>query len=119
MDGCPVCFNATSRLQLNPEFVSGTWENSLGKVIVRLLFDAVMDTSVLPDVTNLALTLNSLVRGIDTVAWDSSTALRLVSDAGIPAVAPVTIELEVEDQNLHQLAGKNVLPFGPETLPEL
>lgn len=78
-----------------------------------------MDTAVVPDVSSFELKLATVVRVVDSIFWDSDTVLRLVSASGIPAVDPVTIELLVEDDNLHQLAGKKVLPFGPETLVEL
>jgi len=84
-----------------------------------ITFDAVMDTSVLPDVDNFELKLASVIRVIDNVSWDSPTVLRFESVAGIPAVAPVTMSLLWGDTNLHQLAGEIVLPFGPVTIPEL
>lgn len=119
MVGYPAYFNATSQSQLNPEFVSGTWADVSGQVVVRLLFDAIMDTSVVPDVSSWELRLATVVRAVESIIWDSSTELRLVSVIGIPAVDPVTIELLNSDVNLHQLGGEVVLPFGPETLPEL
>jgi len=78
-----------------------------------------MDTSVLPNVNNFELKLATVIRVLDNVSWDSPTVLHFESVAGIPAVDPVTISLLWGDANLHQLAGKIVLPFGPETIPEL
>ncbi len=106
-------------MQVNPEFVSGNWEDVSSQAVVRLTFDAIMDQTVVPAVGSFDLQLNGLNRPVQGIFWDSSTVLRLVSDSGIPTVDPVTIELLVEDNMLHQLAGPNVLPFGPETIPEL
>jgi len=106
-------------LQLNPEFVSGTWDDVSGQAVIRLLFDAIMDDSVVPAVGSWVLKLDGVIRPVQGIFWDDHHTLRLVSDPGISAVDPVTIELTVEDDNLHALAGKNVLPFGPETMVAL
>lgn len=78
-----------------------------------------MDTAVVPAVGSWDLENNGVDRAIDSIFWDSPTVLRLVSAVGAVGVNPVTIELLVEDANLHRLGGGNVLPFGPETLVEL
>ncbi len=78
-----------------------------------------MDTSIVPAVGSFELILDALPRAVESISWDDPTTLRLVSVTGIPAVEPVTIELLVEDPLLHALAGRPVLPFGPETLPML
>ena len=119
MDEFRPSFRATPKSQLNPEFVSGTWVDVSGQVVIRLLFDAVMHTAHVPLVASFDLKLDGVDRPIQGIFWDSPSVLRLVSDPGVPVVEPTTIELTVEDSDLHQLDGPNVLPFGPETLPEL
>lgn len=119
MDVCPISFSARVPLQLNPEFVSGNWTAPAGTTQVFLTFDANMDLSVTPATASFELTLDGVTRGVNTATWISPRVLFLDSVAGIPPVDPVTIELLVEDNDLHALAGNNVLPFGPETIPEL
>ncbi len=87
--------------------------------MVRLLFDATMDTSVIPAVGSFALIVEAVPRAVESISYDDPTTLRLVSETAIPAVDPVTLELLVEDPLLHALGGRPVLPFGPETLPVL
>lgn len=118
MDDCPSSFGCKLPLQPNPEFSSGFWAADTGHTDVLITFDSVMSTGVLPAVGNFTLKLAGVTRLVDTVEWNTPTELRLNSATGIPAVDPVTIELTLEDPGLHALGGKNVLPFGPETVPE-
>lgn len=78
-----------------------------------------MDTSVVPDAVSFEVKLNGVVRAVDLRSWESSNVLLLTTVGGIAAADPVTVELLVEDINLHRCGGANVLPFGPETLVEV
>ena len=119
MDGCPISFETQIPLQLNPEFDSGVWENQAGATNVTLMFDATMDTTVLPSPGSFELELDGVIRAIDSFAWSASNVLVVTSVVGIPAVDPVKITLLAEDDNLHALSGRNVLPFGPVAIPEV
>ena len=119
MDGCPITFLASPLLQLNPEFSSGTWDQQALSLEVMLTFDAVMDTSVVPAIVSWEVIKNSITIVPDVITWVGQE-LRLFFNVIAPSPgANPTVELLVEDSNLHALAGQNVLPFGPETVPEL
>ena len=87
-------------------------------MLVDIVFDAIMDTSVLPADASWQIEADAggLVEVV--ISWLDSSTLRISNflPAGPPTV--ITAELLVEDANLHALAGKNVLPFGPKTIPE-
>lgn len=119
MDVCPISFVTRVPLQPNPEFVSGTWTDAAGKIQCDILFDAVMDQGVTPANASWELEINSTPRAVESSVWLSASVLRVTSVSGAVGLDPVTLELIVEDSNLHALGGNNVLPFGPETIPEL
>lgn len=73
-----------------------------------------MDTLVTPANTSWAMEIDSIPRPVTAQSWDDDTHIRLQSDSGAAPSVDVTIELLVEDDMLHALAGRNVLPFGPE-----
>ena len=76
-----------------------------------------MDTSIVPANTSWTLMVDSGARLVESQSWDDSTHLRLESDAGSQPAIDVTIELNTEHPLLHALAGRTVLPFGPEIVP--
>ncbi len=76
-----------------------------------------MDQTVTPPNASWALEIDSIPRAVTAQSWDDATHIRLQSDSGAAPTVDVTIELLVEDDMLHALAGRNVLPFGPETVP--
>ena len=84
---------------------------------IVLQFDATMDTSIVPAASSFEIKIDSIVRGTDTRTWDDATHLRVATAPGPQPIVDLTIELLVEDPLLHALAGKPVLPFGPETIP--
>ena len=117
MDDCPISFGRSPRSRLNPSFVSGTWVDIPSQVEIRAVFSANMDTSVTPANGSWDVELNGIDRAVDTQSWEDNRTLLLTTVGGIPGSDPVTLELLVEDEDLHRLGGASVLPFGPETIP--
>ena len=104
-------------MQLNPEFSSGSWIHDSPQLFVDITFDAVMDTSVLPADASWQVEADSVGLSETVLTWLDSSTLRILNFLPSPPTTSVTVELLVEDSNLHALAGRNVLPFGPETIP--
>ncbi len=77
-----------------------------------------MDTNVVPDVLSWEFKVDSVIRAVQSQVWASSTTLAVTLVNGAIPLVDVTVRLTMEDEDLHQLGGSSVLPFGPETIPE-
>lgn len=82
----------------------------------RINFGADMDTSVVPANASWEFKVDSVVRAVTDQVWITTKQLRVNLAPQVAVGVGVTVELLVEDDNLHALGGANVLPFGPETL---
>lgn len=78
-----------------------------------------MDTGVVPNILSWEVKVDSTIVAVQSRGWSSATTLTLTLVDGNDPLIDVTVRLTTEDPGLHQLAGENVLPFGPETIPEL
>ena len=78
-----------------------------------------MDTSFTPADASWRILIDSTERGIGAQVWNGNTTLDIQSTSGAPPSVDVTLELLVQDPALHSDRLIPVLPFGPETIPEL
>lgn len=117
MDDCPITFFHNPSLQLNPEFSSGTWTQPGVSTLIAMVFDSVMDQTVAPAISSWQVKVDGGVKAVGSNNWVDSKTLVLDVFGPLPPSVDVTVELLVEDSDLHALAGANVLPFGPETIP--
>ena len=112
MDDCPISFGARAQLPLNPALASGAWETNPPGIAVELTFDTAMNTTVTPADASWELRLDG--SGLDTQnpSWLNSFVLRLGTVSTPDPTSTLTIQLLVEDPNLHSLSGmRPVLPF--------
>lgn len=119
MDGCPISFGPNLQSRPNPTFVSATWQTAAGAIIVAITWSTDMDQTFLPANASWELKIDSTVRAIDVPAWQSDTVITLTSAVGSAPLVDVTLELLVQDPALHSDHLIPVLPFGPETIPEV
>jgi len=77
-----------------------------------------MDTGVTPDVLSWEIKVDSIIRAVQSQVWSSPNTLAVTLVSGAAPLVDVTVRLTTDDPDLHQLGGEDVLPFGPETIPE-
>ena len=78
-----------------------------------------MDINFTPANASWELKIDSTVRAIDTIAWDTPGLLSLLSAVGAGPSVDVTLELLIQDPGLHDDHLIPMLPFGPDTIPAL
>ena len=117
MDDCPISFGARAQLPLNPGFLSGAWETDPPGISIEIIFDTVMNTTVVPDASSFQLLVDTVSVGIDSFSWSTPTVLSFNTLTTSDPSSTLTLELLTEDANLHSLSGmRPVLPFGPSDI---
>ena len=117
MDDCPISFGARAQLPLNPGFVSGAWQTDPPGISVQIIFDTMMNTTVVPDASSFQLLVDTNPIVVSDFEWLSPTVLAFDTEATSDPSSTLTIELLTEDPNLHSLSGmRPVLPFGPSDI---
>lgn len=104
-------------LPLNPGFVSGAWASDPPGITVELLFDTVMNMSSVPADASWELKVDGVAVAVADQAWPTSTLLTMITAPTSDPSSTLTMELLVEDPDLHSLSGmRPVLPFGPSDI---
>ena len=117
MDDCPISFGPRAVLPLNPGFVSGAWESDPPGIIAQITFDTPMNTSVVPANASWDLEVDGVDTPISSQSWQTPLILQLETASVSDPSSTLTLELLVEDPNLHSISGmRPVLPFGPEDI---
>ena len=111
---------AAAQLVPKPTFLSGSWNwtPAPDQVNVSLVFDQVMNTSIVPALASFKIWIDGADSTPDSVAWSGPSTLLIHRNKAAPPPAIVAMQLLVEDPNLRDnVFGATVDPFLTPNLP--
>ncbi len=112
-DGCPISFETKVLSVRRPMVASSSWTFSVPTVTILVLFDEIMDSTVLPNFLSFEAKNPAVPKPVTIVQWLGGATLEMTFIEGASPPSAVTLELLNEDPNLRALDLDLVAPFGP------